>query len=313
MLMSVVMATYNGQLYLKEQIESILAQDLVPNEIIIVDDFSSDNTIQIIEDFQKNTSVCIKLIKHNINKGVLESFRDGLNIVEGNIVFFCDQDDVWYKNKTAQMVKIFENNSNIMVVFSNADIVDCNLEKTGLTLWNSIRYVPGKIEDIKYELFKRNIFTGMCMAVRREWALSLPEFSNHMLHDEFFGWCAASENKAMYVDLSLVAYRQHNKNVVGSGNYTKFQNIKQTKKIVEQSSNDTKEKYYDLYQIVQDIELKMRIKKAESFYRIRSELFTEKRIIALGKCLREISKGNYFTFCSKTEYAIQKDLLGILL
>ena len=59
MLMSVVMATYNGQLYLKEQIESILAQDLVPNEIIIVDDFSSDNTIQIIEDLPADAKITL--------------------------------------------------------------------------------------------------------------------------------------------------------------------------------------------------------------------------------------------------------------
>ena len=107
-MISIIMATYNGSHYLKEQLESIANQTIKPEEIVIVDDCSADNTIEIIENFKRNNKgFSIKLIlneKHGSSplfaKGVLESKRD--------FIFFCDQDDIWFENKIEEVLTILK-------------------------------------------------------------------------------------------------------------------------------------------------------------------------------------------------------------
>lgn len=315
MVISVIISAFNGEKYILQQLESILSQTLVPSEILICDDASNDNTVEIIKRFCNNTDIVIKLVEHKINEGVRNSFIELISKTVGDIVLFCDQDDYWYKNKIEEFVNVFKKDENIAAVLSNADIVDENLKKTGVTLWKSLNFVPVTPPNIKYEMLKRNIFTGMCMAIRKEWALTCPVCSEHMLHDEFFGWCACLNDKAIILDKPLAAYRQHANNVVGINQYTKFRGIKRTKEKILQSNIYTRNKFKDLENIAftRNYEIYQEIKKAEKFYSMRVDLFKLGKLEALKNCFLSFIHGNYNTYCSKTEKAFLKDLLCIIL
>ena len=109
MTVSVVMATYNGSKYIKEQIGSLLNQTRRPDEIIFCDDCSTDNTVDIIDGIMQNSCLPYEIIKHEQNQGVVISFQEGIKKTKGDVIFFCDQDDVWKKEKIEHFIDVFEN------------------------------------------------------------------------------------------------------------------------------------------------------------------------------------------------------------
>ena len=106
---SVCMATYNGQKYLREQIESILCQLSANDELVISDDHSTDSTVDIIRSYGDSR---IKMYANELTKGVTHNFENALNKSKGDIIFLADQDDVWLPNKISKMEKKFHDVKN---------------------------------------------------------------------------------------------------------------------------------------------------------------------------------------------------------
>lgn len=117
---SVAMATFNGQDYIKDQLNSIIFQDEKVDEIIIVDDCSSDDTVKISKEILKNSEIDYKLIINSENKGVFYTFYQAIKYCTGELVFLSDQDDVWRKNKVKKILQKFKDDSEICLVFSNS-------------------------------------------------------------------------------------------------------------------------------------------------------------------------------------------------
>jgi glycosyltransferase involved in cell wall biosynthesis len=102
---SVALCTYNGEKYIKEQIISILKQSKRVDEIIISDDNSSDTTLKIVNDLLSDCDIAHKICTHETNIGVTRNFMECISKCSGDIIFTCDQDDVWKKNKVEKMIK----------------------------------------------------------------------------------------------------------------------------------------------------------------------------------------------------------------
>lgn len=316
---SVAMATYNGEKYIKEQLESILKQTFVPDEIIICDDNSNDNTIGIIDNTLKKEDIKYSVIKHERNEGVVKTFKEALKASTGDYVFLCDQDDYWYTDKVERFIDVFKRSKEINVILSDANITDEKLVKQRKTLWETLKFYPQNKdynslnEYIKKEMFKRNIFTGMCMCVRKSWLDNLPDYSNFMLHDEFMGWNALIDSSIYLLQKSTAAYRQHNNNAVGAGKHKKYVNKKQFKEAVKKSNIRTLNKFENLELLFQNNRSYNDLVKAINFYQYRIKLFSWPRLIKIKKFLIEYSQGNYSKFCSSTEHAVLKDLAICLL
>lgn len=317
---SVVIATYNGENYIEEQLNSILNQTLKPNEIVICDDLSTDNTLKILHQVKKRTTVPIKVFQHKKNMGVRSSFSDAIRVASEEIIFLCDQDDYWYENKIECFMNVFANDNDIIMVFSDADVVDQNLKKTGKTLWNSINFTPTNIQDstnFADEILKRNIFTGMCMAVKKELIKSNKMFIyNEMLHDEEIGWNAIFTGKIEMISKPLVAYRQHSENVIGSSNTRKFESFAFMRKKVKESTERTQRKFKELSEnplSKSNPTLYEKLNNAFLFYTERLQLYTESRIKGGALFLKMFMRGDYSRYCSKSENAIKKDITCILI
>lgn len=119
---------YNGERYIAEQLNSILSQTIPPKEIIISDDGSKDQTLEIVDNLLSHCSVKYRIVKNTGTHGVTKNFCNAISRCSENIIFTSDQDDVWVNNKAEIILKIFENNNKALLVFTNGELVDQNLK-----------------------------------------------------------------------------------------------------------------------------------------------------------------------------------------
>jgi len=117
---SIALTTYNGSKYIIELLDSLRMQTLKPDEVVIIDDVSSDNTVSIVTEYiNKYDLKNWKTLRNDTNLGWKKNFRKAMCLCTGDIIFFCDQDDIWHKDKIEAMVKSFVENKNVRVLISN--------------------------------------------------------------------------------------------------------------------------------------------------------------------------------------------------
>lgn len=120
-MISVCMATYNGEKYIHEQMSSILPQLCDLDEIIVCDDASVDKTVAILESFCDNR---IKLFRNSSNLGHVKNFEKAISLANGEYIFLSDQDDIWEPNKIKKTIDVFERRSNISLIYHNLHLID---------------------------------------------------------------------------------------------------------------------------------------------------------------------------------------------
>lgn len=124
------MCTYNGVRYLREQMDSIRNQTILINEVVIMDDCSTDGTISLIRDYIRQYELsCWKLIVNGINQGWKKNFRDGFALAAGEYIFPCDQDDIWHPDKCETMIRIMEENPQLELIASNYTMIYSDHDK----------------------------------------------------------------------------------------------------------------------------------------------------------------------------------------
>jgi glycosyltransferase involved in cell wall biosynthesis len=224
-MISVVLCTFNGERYLVDQFESILNQSLLPNEIIVSDDGSSDLTKEIVLSYKKkfeDAEVFFDFIENKRTKGVTANFENALSLARGDIIFFADQDDVWQKNKVEIIQNEFQKNPEALLIHSDANLINAKELRLNKSLFQTIRLtvdLQSQLNDSSIlfgTLMQRNIVTGATMAIRSSLLpLSFP-FSEDWLHDEWLALCASSQNQGFVcLPNKLINYRLHQNNVVG--------------------------------------------------------------------------------------------------
>lgn len=206
MKISVCMATYNGEKYIKEQIDSILCQLSIDDELIISDDGSTDNTINIINLYDDDR---IKLF-HSDKKNLISNFENALYKARGDIIFLSDQDDIWTKNKVEICKKELEHN---LLVFSNAQVfVSGDIKKSKKQLIKS-DFINGTLSNIY-----KNKFVGATMAFNKSiLKKALPFPKDIAMHDIWLGLIATSIGNTFFIDEPLIQYRRHDNNASNTG------------------------------------------------------------------------------------------------
>lgn len=201
-MISVCIATFNASKYIREQLISILDQLSMHDEVIISDDLSTDDTINIIEGINDQRLIVIKGEKR---LGVVKNFERALYEANGDFVFLSDQDDVWLSNKVAECIRQLE--SHILVV-SDCIVVDENLNQ----LYNSFFLLRGSKKGLMHNLYK-NSYMGCCMAFRKSlltYALPMPKGLS--MHDIWLGMLAEVKGSVCFLPKQLILYRRHAKN-----------------------------------------------------------------------------------------------------
>lgn len=202
---SVAMAAYNGEPFIRNQIESILSQLRKGDELVISLDPSSDNTEEIIKAFVKRDKR-IKWLRGE-GKGLVNNFSNAIRHCSNDIIFLSDQDDLWKKGKVDIVLSYFED-SKINVVMHDAEIVN----EKGEQRFPSFIEKRGCRTGIFKNIFK-NSYIGCCMAFRksiRKYIFPFPE--NIPMHDQWIGLVGEITGKNVIIDDVLISYRRHEKN-----------------------------------------------------------------------------------------------------
>ena len=198
------MTVYNGQKHLAEQIDSFLNQSYLPHEIIISDDCSTDNTLQLLEKYKNNKKIKIKIYKNTKNIGFTKNFEKAISKSRGDILFLSDQDDIWYYNKIETIIKKFNTNPEIGLIIHDANLVNANLKKTSLTA----------LSQVNSGFSNTDVFiTGALTAFKRDLLKFFLPFPKKLLgHDGYMHFIAKNLGARMVITNKLQIIRRHESN-----------------------------------------------------------------------------------------------------
>jgi len=204
-IISVAMATYNGEKYIKEQLDSILCQLKTDDEIIISDDGSTDKTINIINSYNDKR---IKIIE-GPRKGVKQNFANAIDKCSGKYIFLSDQDDIWGKEKVLKILKVFSLNDKIKVVVHDCSVVNNDMRIVNESFYRIRNSKPGIIKNIW-----KNSYIGCCMAFDSKLKEKILPIPNDIeMHDQWIGIKAELNGKSVFIKDKLINYRRHDSNV----------------------------------------------------------------------------------------------------
>ena len=197
---SIAMATYNGTAHLEEQLQSFVDQSAHPNELVVSDDRSTDDTVAILRSFAGQAPFPVRIIENKENLGFSRNFELAISACSGSIIFISDQDDRWYPNKIESVVT--------------------RLQTTGALALIHDEHIYDEARDIQYErsFFEnaralrfddRELLSGNCTAIRRELLDILTPFPAGMNYDYWIGWVADILGVREVLPVPLQLYRRH--------------------------------------------------------------------------------------------------------
>lgn len=202
---TIILGSFNGEKYIERQIKSFFNQTVLPSELIINDDCSTDNTVEIIRQLIKTSPFPIILNHNTINLGYTANFENLLKVTDADIIFFSDQDDLWFPTKIEKVLSIFEKSASIMVVINDMILATENLTPTEFTQLQNIRNV-GMSDD--------TFVAGCAVAIRKQWKeVVLPFPENYEGHDNWINRLATITNCRQIFERPLQLYRRHQSNV----------------------------------------------------------------------------------------------------
>lgn len=217
------MATYQGAAHVASQLESILANTRLPDELIIVDDHSTDGTLDVVQRILKNTAIrTVEIVKKDMNSGVTETFVQGILRSTGDLIFLADQDDYWAPDKIETMLSVYSSDPNTSLVYSDGTITDAHLVNTNLTIFGTRRRAQLKLGDKRdrMEIAADPDIKGCTMAIRgslaRELLVMGPiDFRPFWGHDHWLALFCYGLGKVVVVDRALIQHRFHDQNTSG--------------------------------------------------------------------------------------------------
>ncbi|NMC98474.1 MAG: glycosyltransferase family 2 protein [Bacteroidales bacterium] len=330
---SVAITTYNGEKFIKEQLESILKQKRKPDEIIVCDDCSTDLTLDIVKNTLKNSDIYYKIIKNPNNLGFVKNFEKAISLCKGDIIFISDQDDFWLNEKIEKTEKIFLNDNNCMLVFSNMEIVNENLSTIGYNTWDllGINEHLTDFDILKLISQSKDIFNGCAMIIRKTVKQFIFPFSEKWGHDL---WIIANvalfyDNSIKFIPDKLVLHRRHlfntsKVNLLGTNNFEKnkqhnyFKKIKKICTNMKENIKFNKERYNAFLIHIKEKQKMLNrnkyiiIKDVYEYYDRRLKMYDKNIFYGFFEILQALKKGLYYKYNNSYYKLAFKDVLSLI-
>jgi len=219
---SVALCTHNGERFIDEQLVSIFAQTVLPAEVVVSDDASTDATVARVRSaFAAHPGAPrLTLLQNAVALGVTRNFEQAIAACSGEIVVLSDQDDIWHANRVELTVAAFADPA-VLLVHGDATLVDAAGERLADSLFESYAVdAPTRFELASARGFElllhRNLVTGATAAIRREVAEGARPYPESWVHDEWLAVAAAARGRIAPLPESLIDYRQHGGNEIGA-------------------------------------------------------------------------------------------------
>lgn len=220
---SVALCTYNGEAYIRDQWQSLLQQTRLPNEVIVCDDTSSDNTVAILRQLAVDAPFRVRIQVNSTRLGFNKNFEQALTLCTGDLIFLCDQDDFWLPEKIEKVAAFMEQHPTIQVGFNNAMIADEELNSLDKFFWEYVRFDnaiqerwrAGEVMDI---LLEGNRVMGCATVVRKQFLpnfLPIPSYVPGYIYDGWIALVAATLGVIDFINAPLQIYRTHVSQQVG--------------------------------------------------------------------------------------------------
>lgn len=228
---SVALATYNGDRYLPDFLDSLLRQEILPAELIVCDDCSEDGTITTLESFTKKAPFAVKVFRNPTRLGVTRNFSRAISLCSSEFIALADQDDVWLACKLGYVKQSL---IDTVAVFSDAEVVSENLNPIGYTMWQRVCFsrreqrLMESGEPFKV-LLKHRIVTGATLGFRRSLCDALLPIPPQWPHDAWIAFIASAVGGLYPISKPLISYRQHDKNVTGGQKKSFFAEMRAAK------------------------------------------------------------------------------------
>lgn len=321
MKVSLALATYNGERYLLEQLESFRQQTIKPDELVVCDDCSSDRTIEILEDFSRTAGFEVRIFRNEANIGHIRNFERALSHCGGDYIFLSDQDDTWAANKLEVVLAEFKRNPLLDVIVNDATYVDTVLASLDTTVLERVLSVGAK---------KSGHIAGACTAISRRFRDLIVPFpdSGCPQHDVYIHrWANLLGNKCV-LEVPLQTWRIHGGNTSAYNEmtspviesmalrYTKYKDVDTRAAYLEEA-----EEYREMLKILRlrgealrhlpaadDLAvISARMEAAIGAFQRRATLCDSRWLRRKGLAFRMLANGEYRYF--KGMYSFAKDLL----
>lgn len=280
MKVSIALATYNGAKYLKKQLDSLVHQSMLPYELIVSDDCSTDDTLKVLSDFVTSAPFSVEIHRNTYNIGYSKNFENALNRCTGDLIFICDQDDLWLPNKIETMVNFMKHRPELILAVNNCELADKDLRKSGLTKIDQVHQFYGNTD--KY-------IPGCCTVFRKSFKnLFLPIIHEYDSYDGWLHYIAKSLKMRGVCKNVLQYYRIHDNNTSTFAPNTiikprKFQRLLFKLKYIVNSKNKKLNNLQSQYNI--NIEILDRLEKMSKnnfkFYFDKSDIMHETQLILI--------------------------------
>lgn len=221
MKISIAMATYNGERYVLEQLQSLARQLYKPHELVICDDGSTDATLSIVETFSRTAPFLVRIYRNESNLGYSDNFLQAARLCSGDWVAFCDQDDVWLPNKLKDAAEAIARHPGLTMILQNAELCDDRLCRSG-------RIFPGKIKPAVYGALSQYgfwVWPGFLKTVRSEIFVRIDSSMRPLnyfpdnarqSHDKWTCMMANALGGICILDEPAALYRRHEAALTGS-------------------------------------------------------------------------------------------------
>jgi glycosyltransferase involved in cell wall biosynthesis len=221
---SVALCSFNGRQFIDAQVESIFAQTLAPAEIIAVDDGSADGTRERLEELAERSPVPMRVERNPERLGPQRNFERTIALCREELIALSDQDDVWVTHKLERMAGVFAAQPEAMAVFSDAELVDEELQPLGRTMFGYLGLGDAQLRAIEDgagfdAMLSQAMVTGATLAFRRALVpriLPMPPPRPGLIHDRWIALAALASGRLAVIREPLVRYRQHRAQLVGT-------------------------------------------------------------------------------------------------
>lgn len=211
---SIALCTYNGERFLQEQLDSIANQTRLPDEVVVSDDGSTDSTLDILKKWAEELPFPVKIYSNASPLGFSKNFEKAMLLCSCDVLFCCDQDDVWESEKIEKMVGILEQDETVGVVYCNGKMVDENLKETGVLRdeWLSYYFANGPHSFLNPFACTNKITSGCCLSLRTSLLDSILPVPEKTTYDMWIYFLSSGLTKMNYLDEPLVQCRVHQNN-----------------------------------------------------------------------------------------------------
>ena len=219
---SVALCTFNGERFLRQQLESIARQERLPDEVVVCDDGSSDSSMEILQEFALRARFPVRIVRNERNLGSTKNFEKAIGLCSGDFIALCDQDDRWGPRKLSRLSQVLGGDKSLGGVFSDATLINAEGAPVGKRLWEVHRFRFTRAEQFDRLaairlLLKHDVVTGATLMFRASMRRLLIPIPGCWVHDGWITWVIALYSRLTFVKEPLLEYRVHPSQQLGIG------------------------------------------------------------------------------------------------